>query len=287
MQPPPRFAPPPRRLPPSLVITNLFHGLGQMGWLFFGFGMVFAWAFASSADLSFLQSGPFATARGQVTQVEPTGASEGQQPVFRNYYAFSLAGQRHTGVSYVTGNAPQVGQTVEIEYVEDDPAWSRIAGMRRAMFGPVVLMVLIFPTVGLIIALFSLRSGLRRMRLLRGGQFAMGKLIHKEATNVTVNRRRVYELTFEFIARDGQRHRGAARTSFPHKLEDEAEEPLLYDPDRPSVVYLLDELPARPRFDAMGELEGQPLAALGLAVIPALAIGGNLLIALYRFGRLF
>ncbi|HEY0142122.1 MAG TPA: DUF3592 domain-containing protein [Thermoanaerobaculia bacterium] len=284
MHPAPRFAAAPRRVPASLVVANVFNGFGQFGWFFFGFGMIFFWVFGASADLSFLKFGSLAQTSGQVTQVEATAASENEQPVYANYYAFSLAGRRHTGVSYVTGSAATVGETVEIEYDASDPSWSRIAGMRRAMFGSwALLFALIFPGIGLTIALFSLRSGLRRARLLRNGQLAMGKLVGKEATSTTVNKRRVYELTFEFITREGQRREAKARTTFPHTLEDERQEPLLYDPQKPNVVYVLDEVPGRPHVDGMGELEGQPLTAFARFIIPALAIGGNVLVALYRF----
>lgn len=267
----------------SIIITNLFHGIAQFGWLFFAVGMFIMWGVVGDADVSFLHFGPLGRARGQVTQVENTGAREGEIAVFRSDYAFSLAGRRHTGVSYVTGDAPAVGETVEIEYDESDPSWSRIAGMRRAMFGPAVLLVLVFPAAGLVIALFSLGPGVRRVRLLRSGDLAVGKLIAKEATSITVNHRQIHEMTFEFVTRDGQRREATTRTGVPYKLESEEGEPLLYHPRNPSVIYVLDELPSRPRVDAMGELEGQPLTALKLFVIPALAIGINLLIALYRF----
>ncbi|HEX6159301.1 MAG TPA: DUF3592 domain-containing protein, partial [Thermoanaerobaculia bacterium] len=233
-------------------------------------------------DFSFLHFGDLTLARGEVTQVEQTGASENEQPVYANYYAFSLAGQRHTGVSYATGQSATVGEQVEIEYDESDPSFSRIAGMRRGMFGPAVLFVLIFPAVGLLFVFFSTRSGLRRARLLREGQFALGKLVSSEETNVQINKRPVFELTFEFISREGQRREAKARTTTPHTLEDEAQEPLLYDPKQPAIAYVLDELPSRPHVDSVGELKGSFGAVIPLLIIPVLAIGLNLLIALWR-----
>lgn len=281
-----RFSAPPRRVPMSLVIANLFNGMSQIGFFVFGFGMVFAWTFGAMADLSVLHFGTLTSARGQITQVEQTGASENEQPVYANYYAFSLAGQRQTGVSYSTGEAGTVGAEVEVEYDESDPTWSRIAGMRRGHFGPLVLFVLIFPAIGLAFVFFALRSGWRRSRLLRNGEFTMGRLVGKEPTNVTVNKRRVYELTFEFISRDGQRREAKARTTDTQRLEDEAQEPLLYDPDNPSVAYVLDELPQRPSIDGTGELEGRFGAAIGLIIIPGIVIGANVLAALWKMGLL-
>ena len=60
-------------------------------------------------------------------------------------------------------------------------------------------------------------------------------------------------------------------------LEDEAAEPLLYDPNNPAHAYVLDELPSRPEFEPTGELRGR---AKGYAavIVPALVIAANLLV---------
>lgn len=280
-QPVPRFAPPPRAVPLSLRLANAFNGATQFGWIFFGFGMIFVWVFGMNADLSFGDLAGQATA--EVTQVEETGASENDQRIYKNYYAFSLAGQRHTGASYSRGSAATVGEKVEVEYDEDDPQLSRIAGMRRKMFGPFVLFVFIFPAVGALVVYFATRSGLRRSRLLQNGLLAAGTLKAKEPTNMTVNKRRVYELTFEFVTRDGRRCEAKARTTDTGRLEDEHQEPLLYDPENPETAYVLDEVPARPTLSPDGELEGRPIAAVLLLIIPLLSIIGHGLVAMRYF----
>lgn len=273
-----QFAPPPRRVPISLQLANVFNGVSQFGWIFFGFGMIFFWVFVGHADFSVITfRGDIVETTGKVVRVEETGASENEETVMANHYEYSVAGQRLSGTSYTTGSAAAAGEDVTVEFVEGNPLRSRIAGMRRAQFGPWISFVAIFPLVGLIILYFAMKSGWRRARLLRNGLLATGKLIGKEATNMTVNDRRVYELTFEFRARDGRRCEAKARTSDTSRLEDDHAEPLLYDPEDPSKAYLLDEVPGRPEIDGTGELVGKPARAAFALALPALVIAGHIL----------
>jgi hypothetical protein len=263
----------PRRVPLSLQVVNFFNGFSQIGWALFGFGMIFFWVFVSSADFSFLTfRGPHQTVEGHVTGVENTNASENEQPVQAHHYEYSVAGRLHSGTSYVTGDSLAPGATVTVEYDESDPARSRIEGMRRALFGPGVMFVTIFPFVGLALMIPATITGLKRNRLLREGLIANGKLISKRETNVRINRRPVIELCFEFTARDGKRYQAKARTTDTARLEDEAQEPLLYDPNNPTRAYVLDETPARPEFEPNGDLRGRTGAAIAVLILPALVI---------------
>jgi hypothetical protein len=281
------FTPPPRRVPLSIAVLNRFNAIAQIGWFVFGFGMIFFWAFGMNGDFSFLTfRGNLAQAMGRVTRVEDTSASEGGSHVRANHYEYSVAGQRFQGTSYSTGASKSEGEAVKVEYKESNPEKSRIEGMRRKMFGPGVAFVTIFPLIGFGILFFATRSGANRTHLLQHGVFTTGKLIAKEATNVTVNKRRVIELTFEFISRDGRRCEAKARTTDPSRLEDDAQEPLLYDPQNPEKAYVLDELPARPAFNGLGEIEGRPTAAIASLILPAIVVAGHGYIALVKMGVL-
>jgi hypothetical protein len=267
---PVRLAPAPRRVPFSLRLTSIFGGATQIGCVIFGFGMVFFWAFAGQADHSFVtMRGDIARTDGKVIEVVPTAASENETQVMANHYQYSVAGQTLTGTSYTTGAEAAAGEIVTVEYKPDDPLRSHIAGMRRGLFGPGALLVTIFPAIGLGIVIFAIRGGFRRAHLLGVGLPATGKLINKTRTNTKVNKQQVYELTFAFQARDGRLCETKVRTHQTARLEDETAEPLLYDPEQPSRAYVLDEIPGRPTFDGLGELEGRPLAALLSLVIPA------------------
>ena len=277
------LAPAPRRVPLSLQVVNFFNGFSQIGWLVFGFGMIFFWIFTLNADFSFATfRGSIATANGKVTNVESTGASENDVNVKANHYEFSVAGQTYRGTAYSTGDEVTPGEEVTVEYDEDDPERSRIEGMRRAIFGPAVALVNIFPLIGLGLLIPAMRTGLKRNRLLREGVLAQGKLIGREPTNMTINNRRVFELHFEFNARDGRRYTAKARTTNSERLEDEATEPLLYDPSDPTRAYVLDEAPARPELESNGDLRGRPVSALFALIIPLFVIGIHALVLYFK-----
>jgi hypothetical protein len=270
MNMPPRIAPPPRRVPVSLQIATIFGGPAQIGWIIFALGMTFFLVFAGQADLSFVtMRGALAETDGRVTDVRSTGASENRQAVMANHYEYSVAGARWTGVSYTTGYAARTGEEVTVEYKPERPSRSRIAGMRTGVFGPGAFISGIFPLIGLIVTIVSMRRGFRRTRMLAEGVLANGKLIDKKPTNMRVNKQRVYALTFEFTARDGRRCETTVRTHQTRRLEDEHVEPLLYDPEHPSRAYVLDEVAARPMFDATGDLEPRPIAAVVYLILPA------------------
>jgi hypothetical protein len=273
---PMHFAAPPRGVPLSLRVVNFFNVAAQIGWLVFGFGMLFFWIFGAQADFSFVTFHVDGTTRGHVTRVDDTGASENKRTVRALHYEYSVAGRTLNGTSYATGGGASVGEEVPVEYDEGTPERSRIAGMRRTMFGPWAAVVTIFPAIGFVILYFATRSGIRRNRLLREGILTTGVLIRREPTNVTVNDRRVWALTFEFTDRNGQRREATARVSDTSRLEDEGHEPLLYDPNDPDKACLLDEAPSRPRLEN-GELVGRTAAAIGALIIPALFIGAHLL----------
>ena len=141
---------------------------------------------------------------GVVTGVESTQASENRRTIQANHYEYSVAGRTFSGTSYSTGDTVAKGDRVTIEYTPGAPQRSRIAGQRRSMFSPVVLLVLIFPAIGLGVVIGATRWGSRRARLLSDGVFTTGHLVAKRPTNTTVNNRRVFELSFEFSARDGR-----------------------------------------------------------------------------------
>jgi uncharacterized protein DUF3592 len=278
-----QFTQPPRQVPLSLRVANLFNGLAQIGWGVFGFGSIFFWGFVSNADFSFFDfRPPYVLAAGRVTEVENTNARINKQPVMAHHYKYAVAGETFTGTSYTTGTELSSGDVVTVEYKADDPSRSRIQGMRRKQFGPGVVFVTIFPLIGLGILIAATRMGHKRSRLLRDGIFTTGVLKAKRATNMTVNKRRVFALTFEFTGRDGRQHQTEANTSLPARLEDEAQEPLLYDPDNPSQAYLLDQAPSRPKLEMNGDLVGNPVVAGLCLILPVLVIGANALMILYK-----
>ncbi len=280
------LVPPPRTVPFLLRTQVLFGGVFSfIGWFFFAFGMVFAVVFSSSADVTswYHFRGPVGTANGTLLEVTETNASENNVRIYSYKYSFRAEGADHEGVSYLPGRQHEPGEAVVVEYVEGNPALSRIRGMRRAEFGPWILFVMIFPLVGFIFILVSLRGGLKANRLLAHGKLAWGELLSKEPTNTRINNRVVYKLTFEFQPEEGGHAQAVARSHMPEKLQDEKRERLLYDPFRPEKAVLLDSLPASPAIDMAGNLQPRrPVAAALTLLLPGIPLAG-LAILLYFF----
>ncbi|MBE7491998.1 MAG: DUF3592 domain-containing protein [Planctomycetes bacterium] len=277
-----------RAVPPGIALAVAGgHPLVLTGWLLLGFSMIFVWAFGGEADLDSLRSdGPVIRTTGRVTDVAPTSFQENKVKVYEVAFEYELApGNYRTDKVFTTGAQYQSGQTVPVEYVAANPPRARISGTRRAPFGPEALLVLIFPVValGLIIGGYSL--GLRTLGVLRRGKPALGRLVDKQPTNTTINKQRVYALTFEYTDERGTVQRGTVNTHLTGKAEDEAQERLFYDPRDPSRVRLVDLLPSGVRLNERGELQGGAGAALlGAVLLPVLVLGVHGFVAWLMFG---
>lgn len=263
-------------MPLSLSIINTLGS--QIAWIVFGFTSIFFWGFVMKADLSFITfRAPFRFAAARITDVKDAGAQESKIRIYANHYEYSVEGQPLKGVSYSRLHGAKVGETVVVEYKEDNPSDSRIEGMRRTVFGPGAIALIVMPTVAAAWLIHSIRKGMQRRRLLEHGRIGTATLIDKRATNVRVNKKPVWELTFEFTSSEGRKRVAKVRSHEPDRLQDEKTEPVLYDPYDPSAAYLLDELPSRPEVNSMGQLEGRPRAAALSLIVPAVVVLGNLI----------
>ena len=274
---------PPRSLSAGLWLRTVLGGwLQQFGWAFFGFGMVFFWAFGMHAEVGWpLLAGETATVEAVVTGYRQTGASEGGSdstpgtPVYATQYRFRLAGQEYAGESYATGDYHQQGHRVTVEYSVANPQRSRIRGMRSKTFGAMAMIVVIFPLLGLIFVIGGMRYGLRSVRLLRIGVVGFGRLVSKTATNTRINEQTVWRLEYEFATRSGQRVRASARSHVTELLEDEAEEPLFYNPDHPEHAVLLDAVPGGPEVSKGRLVLRTPASLLSILALPLLTVVGH------------
>ena len=277
---------PPRNVPGLIKSNVLFGGvLNQMGWAFFGFGLIFVWVFALNADLLswyyFSSNTEFAS--GKVSYSQRTSFSEGGgehskgTPVYANHYLFKTPDNKECqSVSYATGKQLQSGTVVRVEYVKGNPAISRIKGMRRGVLSPWVLFVLIFPAIGFIFIISGVRNGLKAIRLLKYGKVGMGTLKSKVETNTRINKQTVYKMTFEFTTGDGAKHEATTRTHKSEVLEDNAQEQLLYDETNPTYAVMLDSLPGAPRIDEQGRIQVRSyLSGLPVLIIPFLTTAGH------------
>ncbi len=280
------LAGPPRDVPLLVRIRVLLGGfLNQFGWIFLGFGLVFVWMFTANADLTswYRFRGQINTAEGTVIYSKKTrfsidSSKHGEDtPVYAIHYAFTGPdGAEYKGVSFNTGKQFDEGQTVTVEHLQDNPQVSRIKGMRRKPIGFFGLSAVAFPLIGLLFITIGIRKGIKANRLLALGEQTTGRLKSKEKTNTKVNNKPVYKLTFEFNTPEGMMYEAISKTHDTAKLEDQAEEPLLYDSMRPSYAVMLDNLPGNPRIMENGTIQADTAVnTLKVLVIPFATIIGH------------
>jgi len=165
-------------------------------------------------------------------------------PIYRNLYRYAVGGRTFESASYATGKCADVGSAT-IEYLPEQPEVSRIAGMRRNMFGPWVVLVAILPLKGMAFITVGLIRGRSRLRLLGDGVPVSGKLVEKKPTLTRINNRTVYQMAFAYVAHDGVSRRTVTRTHQPERLEDQPGETVLYDPDDAAKAMISTLCPAR------------------------------------------
>jgi hypothetical protein len=280
------LAGPPRDVPLLVRLRFLLGGfLNQFGWIFLGFGLVFVWAFTVNADLTswYRFRGQINTTEGTIIYSKKTrfsidSSKHGEDtPVYAIHYAFTgTDGAEYKGVSFNIGKQFDEGQKITIEHLQDNPQVSRIKGMRRKPIGFFGLSALAFPLIGLLFITGGIRKGLKANRLLALGEQTTGRLKSKEKTNTQVNKKPVYKLTFEFNTPEGMTYETVAKTHDTAKLEDQTEEPLLYDPMRPSYAVMLDNLPGNPRINDNGNIQtGSAAKTIMLLIIPLATVIGH------------
>lgn len=275
--------PTPRKVPGAVRRRLLFGGpVHQMGWLFGGFGFVFAWFFVGDSELwtHMVFSGQLVESQGRVTAVERTGASENENDIYAVHYAYEWNGANHEGVSYAFHGNAQPGEPVPVEVAASRPEVSRIVGLRYRKFSALVSFVLLFPLIGFGMVVYTLGRGLRNIRLLAHGLPARGTLVEKRTTNVRINEAPVYELTFRYRDRDDREQQGSIRTLHTAPMEDEAQERLLYDPKRPRHIVLLDDLGRDVRVDERGRLVAER-GSFAVTLVPALISAAILAVMLF------
>lgn len=281
---------PPRRVPTTLKLAQVFAGWTQLGFLVLLVGSFLFWGLCMRADVSsgWRFRGNAQTARGRVTAVEKTDASEGGgknrpgKPIYAVRYQFTADdGVPRAGVSYTVGEKHKVDEAVTIEHPAGDPGYSRIRGARRAPYSAAAAFVGAAPVAGALLALHGIRRGRRAAWLLAEGESAGARLISKADTGVRINKKPQYKLVFEFKASDGMTYQHVVKTADAARLEDDQEETVLYDPRNPGRAAAFDALPATARLDDGGWFVAPSGAAtLGRLLLPAAVVLVNVVAAM-------
>ncbi len=280
------IADPPRRVGVRAQLGVVFGSLMvQVACGLLCFSLLFVAIFAMNSEaltrVEFMAS--TAQGEGEVLEVRETSSSENERVIMSVRFAYQVEGSSYEGTSYAL-NAPfDPGDKVRVEHVVNRPESARIVGMRARTFSSLAAFVFLFPFAGIALLVGALRSGLRTRRLLRDGRLGYGRLVEKEATSGSVNEQRIYKLTFEFVlpraevfgnhqdkwSQWAETHRFHHKTHKTEKLEDEALEPLLFDPRKPGNAVLVDALPGNVHFSGPS-VSGGSVLALMLPMLTAL-----------------
>lgn len=282
---------PPRKVPISIRVINLFGGSPFLGWLFFGFGLILFWLFTLNSDFTgwYWFRGELETAKGTILYSEKSGFGDDNYVSYANHYLFvGPDGNEYRNVSYADHRLDK-GKTVTVEYPKSKPKTSRIKDMDRAPVHPLLGGgMAVLPLTGLGFIVTGFRRGLRANRLIRNGILAKGKLVSREVTGDEVYGNRVYRFAFEFTTEDARNLRVSVKTHLTDRLEDQTEEPLLYDPMRPGSAVMLDNLPAGVQLDESGCVEvAEPVRtafrAIARLILPTATIIGHGIYMCRRF----
>lgn len=246
-----------RKIPTVYYLKFLAGGvIGQVGWCFFAFGMLFFWALSVPASVRELVafSGRTDTASGIVSSVEETNMAVNDEVVHRVGFTYLVAGNELKGISYLRYR-PEPTSTLTVEYVVSRPQLARIEGASYAPFGGVAFAAAIFPLLGLLMLIFPLYSNTRKLRLMRRGQVAHGRLEKAEDTNMSVDEETVVRFRFVFMDNQGRQHRLVYKTHETERITDDTKETILYLADKPVVACLLDALPGVAKLQADGTVQ--------------------------------
>ncbi|BBM86502.1 hypothetical protein [Candidatus Uabimicrobium amorphum] len=263
---------PPRDVSWGLRLNLLFGGFfNQLGWFFFGFGMIQVWVFGINAD--YLEYHKFFE-----QPIESLGTVTGvvaERDSFRYSYEMNIDGTVHRG-SALSNQKHDVGHKVVVYHFIKNPQWSEIhtRGVYRGIPFTIAWGLSIVPMIGLIFIFFSILRGKKSIFLVTNGNETTGKLIDTEATSMRVNKQRVYKYTFEFKDDLGNTQQAIAKTHLRHIFSNN-EEAILYHPLRPNQSIVVDHLPGNPRVNDKGELEANVAETILYSLVPGLAIFGH------------
>ncbi len=273
------LVPPPRHVPLSTWITLHFGGtVSVLGWGFLALGMFFVLVLGSAVvDFSELAKfrGPLRTVQAEITGAEETSIEVNDEKVIHWFYRYEVDGQTFDGACYDEGEEYDKEERVTVEFPPGYPELARIVGGRRGAVPVWVLLLIgIFPAIGLTIAIPGLRSGRKAHRLLRFGVLTRGTLQSKEPTSMVINNQPVHKLTFAFSPEGHSREFiCVARTHVTKVLQDEAEERLLYLPSDPFLSVMLDSLSGGVEISSDGRyVPANALNAVFLSCAPSITL---------------
>lgn len=243
-----RLADAPRRMPIRLALTLRFGGtVSLIGWIFSAFAMAFlagVAAFAHYSEAVQLQFGELKAAQGVMLGWSETNSYVNEEPVIANHARFTAEGAERECTSYAVALGLAPDEAVTVEYVAGNPAVCRIVGMDASLVPWWLLLILLpFLLIGGGFAFFGGRSAGRTVKVLRHGRKGYGQVVSRRDTGVRINEDIQWEVAVEFTDERARSHRATTRSLDLDEVTDDPEEGLLYLPDRPEWMLLVDALP--------------------------------------------
>ncbi|HUJ24600.1 MAG TPA: DUF3592 domain-containing protein [Myxococcales bacterium] len=242
--------PPPRDPSPRAreLVWKLHGGQGvtmAVGAIFMlaGLAMAVPFNWGLTADIAISASSRTVHARVLSRDLDRSTTINGRHPT-EIRFTYSVDGQRYEGRSSTTSESlvrdAQPDATVPIAVSSLNPGWARLPGTTRSTFGYVGLVVLLFPLIGALMLVFSVRAHLRERHVFRYGTPAMAKVVSFGPDYSTrINGRHPFRVRWEFrVDGDARVFTGTLSSMTMLSLEDlgKSEEiVVLYDPDNPEI----------------------------------------------------
>ncbi len=258
--------------------TLIYIGLG-----FFGMGFLFTvlmlrlhWAYE---ELN--ASGTWTTTTGTITQYEKQRSSGKNSSTTHYYdYEYTVAGKTYTHKAGISTNLNKdQGDTLSIDYLDTKPEITYINGHHPSSMIIGAYLGAPFLIISFFLLYFGFRRTRRNLHLYQHGIFTKGKMLSSESTNETVNKQRVFKYQFSFTTPDGKQHTVETKTHLTHKVEDEEEEFILYEPDAPAIALVYDAEEYTPLVENDGSLRARfKVIGFILLFICLACIAGALLI---------
>lgn len=198
-------------------------------------------------------SGELIKTDGEVVNCYDAGVSENDNRVYAVDFTFM-----HpkfgllNGTSYVTDEYVKRGKKVDVEYVNENPQFSRIVGMRHHLSGLGIFIVLslFFAPIAVLVILF--KESYFEIGLLKEGIIGEAKLKSKTYIKKDKEGEKIYKYCFEYAKKDGSKFFNEFELSSCKELEDEKTELILYHPTRNKILFI-DEIPTDFGINGNGE----------------------------------
>lgn len=250
------IGPAPRAVPRRLVLRLLFGTVEvQLMWMFPLFGIL------AALGIQHTRVTYRATTTGTVTKVVDTNRRDDDDELYRvEFELVDDSGVHHTGSFETTADIKPGPQ--ELAYDPADPSHARLPDtFGGRMVG--TAFSLLFVALGLAYIVSRFHRGRAALRLLRYGEPTTGRIVDRQVGDSETPD----YLTFEYKAA-GKAYRLPHVVSDP-RIEDDAEEPMIYDVKNPSHAATLDNLPGKPQVREDGTLACKPGLGVHVVVLPA------------------